>query len=50
MARIQLVAEGVIGVDQKLDRFREEVRGEFGVVGRRLDRLDARVARLEGFV
>ena len=35
-------------VDRKLDRFREEVRGEFGVVGRRLDRLEARVARLEG--
>lgn len=48
IAGIQLVAEGVTTVDRKLDRFREEVRGEFGVVGRRLDRLEARVARLEG--
>lgn len=48
IARIELVAQGVTTVDRKLDRFREEVRGEFGVVGRCLDRLEARVARLEG--
>jgi hypothetical protein len=47
IARIQLVAEGVTTVDRKLDRFREDVRDEFGVVGRRLDRLEVRVARLE---
>jgi hypothetical protein len=47
VAKIQLVAEGVTTVDQKLDRFRDEVRGEFVVVGRRLDRLESRVARLE---
>jgi len=41
--KIQLVGEGVIGVDQKLDRFRAEVADEFGRVDRRLLRLEARV-------
>lgn len=48
VSRIQLVAEGVTAVDQKLDRFREEVRGEFAIVNRRLLRLDARVSARRG--
>ena len=43
MDRIQLVGEGVLGVDQKLDRFRGEVAEEFRKVDRRLLRLEARV-------
>jgi hypothetical protein len=43
MDRIQLVGEGVIGVDQKLDRFRGEVADEFRRVDRRLLRLEARL-------
>ena len=39
MDKIQLVGEGVIGVDQKLDRFRGEVAEEFRRVDRRLLRL-----------
>ena len=42
MDKIQLVDEGVIGVDQKLDRFRGEVAEEFRQVDRRLLRLEAR--------
>lgn len=42
MDTIQLVGEGVIGVDQKLDRFRGEVAEEFRRVDRRLLRLEAR--------
>jgi hypothetical protein len=42
MDKIQLVGEGVIGVDQKLDRFRGEVAEEFRRVDRRLLRLEAR--------
>jgi len=42
MDKIQLVGEGVIGVDQKLDRFRGEVAEEFRQVDRRLLRLEAR--------
>ena len=37
--KIQLVGEGVIGVDQKLDRFRGEVAEELRKVDRRLLRL-----------
>lgn len=40
--KVQLVGEGVIGVDQKLDRFRGEVAEEFHRVDRRLLRLEAR--------
>jgi hypothetical protein len=40
--KIQPVGEGVIGVDQKLDRFRGEVAEEFQRVDRRLLRLEAR--------
>lgn len=43
MGKIQLVGEGVLGVDQKLDRFRGEVAEEFRKVDRRLLRLEARV-------
>ena len=43
MDKIQLVGEGVIGVDQKVDRFRGEVADEFRKVDRRLLRLEARV-------
>lgn len=43
MDKIQLVGEGVIGVDQKLDRFRGEVADEFRRVDRRLLRLEARI-------
>ena len=42
MDKIQRVGEGVIGVDQKLDRFRGEVAEEFRRVDRRLLRLEAR--------
>ena len=42
MDKIQLVGEGVIGVDQKLDRFRGDVAEEFRRVDRRLLRLEAR--------
>ena len=43
MGRIQLVAEGVIGVDQKVDRLSEEVRAGFQKVDRRILHLEARV-------
>jgi hypothetical protein len=43
MDKIQLVGEGVLGVDKKLDRFRGEVTEEFRKVDRRLLRLEARV-------
>ena len=42
MDKIELVGEGVIGVDQKLDRFRGDVAEEFRRVDRRLLRLEAR--------
>jgi hypothetical protein len=42
MDEIQLVGEGVIGVDQKLDRFRGEVTEQFRLVDRRRLRLEAR--------
>jgi hypothetical protein len=43
--KIQLVSEGVIGVDQKLDRFRGEVTDDFRRVDQRLLRLEARNIR-----
>ena len=42
MDKIQLVGEGVIGVDRKLDRFRGEVAEEFRRVDGRLVRLETR--------
>jgi hypothetical protein len=41
--QMQILAEGILGVDQKLDRFRGEVHEEFARVARRLLRLEARV-------
>ena len=43
MGKIQLVAEGVIGVDQKVDRLSEEMRAGFQTVDRRILHLEARV-------
>ncbi|HMH49945.1 MAG TPA: hypothetical protein VK548_06910 [Candidatus Acidoferrum sp.] len=43
MTKIQLVAEGVIGVDQKVDRLAGEMRSEFQKVDRRFLHLQARV-------
>jgi len=43
MAKIQLVAEGVIGVDQKVDRLAADMRTGFQKVDGRLLRLQARV-------
>ncbi|HKQ64111.1 MAG TPA: hypothetical protein VJZ73_03835 [Methylomirabilota bacterium] len=45
MDKIQLVGEGVLGVDQKLDRFRGEVGDQFRRVDQRLLRLEARIIR-----
>jgi hypothetical protein len=45
MDKIQLVGEGVIGVDQKLDRFRGEAADECRRVDQRLLRLEARIIR-----
>ena len=42
MGKIQLVAEGVIGVDQKVDRLSEEMRAGFQTVDRRIRHLEAR--------
>jgi len=42
MDKIELVGEGVIGVDQKLDRFRGDVAEECRRVDRRMLRLEAR--------
>jgi len=42
MDKIQLIGAGVIGVDQKLERFRGEVAEEFRRVDGRLLRLEAR--------
>ena len=44
---IQLVAEGLTALDEKLERFRNEVRQEFSKVDRRLLHLDGRIAVLE---
>ena len=43
LEQLRLVAEGVLNVNQKLDRFRAEVADEFRQVDRRLLRLEARV-------
>jgi DNA anti-recombination protein RmuC len=45
VAKIELVAEGVRTVDARLDRFSDEVRGEFQKVDRRLLRLHALATR-----
>ena len=43
MSKLQLVAEGIIGVDQKLDRLATEMRGEFKKVDQHFLHLEARV-------
>ena len=43
MDKIQLVGEGVIGVDQKVGRLAAEMRAEFKNVDRRILHLQARV-------
>ena len=43
MDKIQLVGEDVIGVDQKVGRFRGEAADEFRRIDRRLLRLEARI-------
>lgn len=56
---IQLLAEAITALDQKLDRFREEVAAEFrsvrdemaagfGAQGERIEALEARMGRWEG--
>ena len=45
MDKIQLVGEGVIGVDQKVDRLSTEMRAGFQKVDRRILHLQARVGR-----
>ena len=43
MGKLQLVAEGIIAVDQKVDRLATEMRGEFQKVDRRFLHLEARI-------
>ena len=43
MDKIQLVGEGVIGINQKVDRLATEMRAEFQKVDRRFLHLQARV-------
>ncbi len=45
--RSALVAEGLAGLDQKVDRFREEVAGAFRRVDRRFLKLEVRLGRRE---
>ena len=42
-SKIDLVIEGVKGVDERLERFRGEVHGEFQQADRRFLRLEARI-------
>ena len=46
-SKVQLVAEGLAMLDEKVERFRDEVRSEFRSVDQRFLRLEARVAALE---
>ena len=43
IGKIQLVAEGVLGVDHKVDRLANEMRGEFQKVDRRFLHLQTRI-------
>jgi len=45
---IQLIAEGVLTVDRKLDRFADEVRDEFRKVDRRFLKIEARLGMTPG--
>jgi len=44
---IQVVAEALNALDEKVERFRDEVRQEFSKVDRRLLHLDARISVFE---
>ena len=46
-SEIQVVAEGLSVLDEKVERFRDEVRQESDKVDRRFLRPDARIAVLE---
>ena len=46
-SEIHVVAEGLNALDEKVDRFRDEVHQEFSKVDRRFLHLDARIAVLE---
>jgi hypothetical protein len=46
-SKIQIVAEGVIALDEKVERFRDEVHAEFRKVDRRFLHLAARVSARE---
>jgi hypothetical protein len=46
MSKLQLVAEGVVAVDQKVDRLSTEMRSEFQAVDRRFLHLEARIIAL----
>ncbi|MBI4590618.1 MAG: hypothetical protein HY725_17450 [Candidatus Rokubacteria bacterium] len=46
-SEIQVVAEGLNALDEKVERFRDEVRQEFSKVDRQFLHLDARIAVLE---
>ena len=45
-SEIQVVAEGLNALDENVERFRDDVRQEFGKVDRRFLHLDARIAVL----
>ena len=44
-SEIQVVAEGLSALDERVERFRNEVHQEFGKVDRRFLHLEARMAR-----
>ena len=46
-ADIHVIAEGLNALDEKVERFRDEVRQEFSKVDRRLLHLDARISVFE---
>ena len=46
-SRIQLVAEGVVLVDEKLERFRAEVHERFEAVDRRFEAVDRRFEAID---
>jgi len=46
-SRIQLVAEGVLLVDEKLERFRAEVHERFEAVDRRFEAVDRRFEAID---
>lgn len=46
-SQVQVVAEGVVGLDEKMERFRGEVQENFAGVDRRFLHLEARVSGRE---